>query len=70
MIKVHVFHTGSVKVDQAIYLSHMDFDHTSGLRLVRNAKAVFASKEELEDENCVAVLANHDSSVEEQVIEL
>lgn len=33
----------------AIYLSHMDFDHTSGLRLVRNASVVFASKEELAD---------------------
>lgn len=33
----------------AIYLSHMDFDHTSGLRLVKDAKHVYASKEEIQD---------------------
>ena len=32
-----------------VFLSHMDFDHTSGLQLVRDAKRFMASKEELED---------------------
>ena len=33
----------------AVYLSHMDFDHASGIRLVKNAKAFYASKEEIAD---------------------
>lgn len=33
----------------AVYFSHMDFDHTSGMRLVRNAKAFYASREEITD---------------------
>lgn len=32
-----------------IYFSHMDFDHTSGLRLVKNAKHIMAAREEIED---------------------
>lgn len=32
-----------------IFFSHMDFDHTSGLRLVKNAKHIMASREELRD---------------------
>jgi glyoxylase-like metal-dependent hydrolase (beta-lactamase superfamily II) len=34
---------------KAVYLSHMDFDHTSGLRLVKHAQGFYASKEEIED---------------------
>lgn len=34
-----------------IFFSHMDFDHTSGLRLLSNAKKVLASKEEIDDSN-------------------
>lgn len=30
----------------AVYFSHMDFDHTSGIRLVKDAKAFYASEEE------------------------
>lgn len=33
----------------AVYLSHMDFDHTSGLRLVKNAGGFYASEEEQAD---------------------
>lgn len=33
----------------AVYFSHMDFDHTSGMRLVKNAKAFYASREEIAD---------------------
>lgn len=29
-----------------VFLSHMDFDHTSGLRLVKNAKAIRTAEEE------------------------
>ena len=32
-----------------IFFSHMDFDHTSGLRLVQNAKHIMASEEEIKD---------------------
>lgn len=32
-----------------VFFSHMDFDHTSGLRLVREAKRIMASEEELAD---------------------
>lgn len=32
-----------------ILFSHMDFDHTSGLRLVRDAKRIMAAKEEIAD---------------------
>lgn len=32
-----------------IFLSHMDFDHTSGLRLVKDAKHIMAAKEEIAD---------------------
>lgn len=32
-----------------IFFSHMDFDHTSGLRLVRDAKHIMAAKEEIAD---------------------
>lgn len=32
-----------------VFFSHMDFDHTSGLRLVRDAKRIMAAREELED---------------------
>lgn len=32
-----------------IFFSHMDFDHTSGLRLVKDAKRIMAAKEEIED---------------------
>ena len=31
----------------AVYLSHMDFDHTSGLRLVQDAGGFYASAEEI-----------------------
>lgn len=34
---------------QAVYLSHMDFDHTSGLRLVKNVPAFYASRQEMAD---------------------
>lgn len=34
-----------------IFFSHMDFDHTSGLRLVTNAKKIMAAKEEIDDSN-------------------
>lgn len=33
----------------AVFLSHMDFDHTSGLRLVKHAKGFYASTEEIAD---------------------
>ena len=33
----------------AVYFSHLDFDHTSGIRLVKNAKAFYAAKEEITD---------------------
>lgn len=33
----------------AVYFSHLDFDHTSGIRLVKNAKAFYASREEIAD---------------------
>lgn len=33
----------------AVFFSHMDFDHTSGLRLVKNAKRIMAAKEEIAD---------------------
>lgn len=36
------------KVD-AVFYSHMDFDHTSGMRLVKEAKAFYTAKEELAD---------------------
>lgn len=32
-----------------LFFSHMDFDHTSGLRLVQNAKHIMAAEEELAD---------------------
>ena len=32
-----------------VFFSHMDFDHTSGLCLVREAKRIMAAREELED---------------------
>lgn len=32
-----------------VFLSHMDFDHTSGLRLLKGASRVMASEEELAD---------------------
>lgn len=32
-----------------VFFSHMDFDHTSGLRLVQEAKRIMASEEELAD---------------------
>lgn len=32
-----------------LFFSHMDFDHTSGLRLVQGAKRILAAKEEIED---------------------
>ena len=32
-----------------IFFSHMDFDHTSGLRLVKDAKHIMASEEEIKD---------------------
>ena len=34
---------------KAVYLSHMDFDHTSGLCLVRHAGGFYASREEIKD---------------------
>lgn len=34
-----------------IFFSHMDFDHTSGLRLVTDAKHIMAAKEEIDDSN-------------------
>ena len=34
---------------KAVYLSHMDFDHTSGLRLVIHAKGFYAAREEMAD---------------------
>ena len=34
-----------------IFFSHMDFDHTSGLRLVADAKRVMAAKEASDDPN-------------------
>lgn len=33
----------------AVYFSHLDFDHTSGIPLVKNAKAFYASTEEKKD---------------------
>lgn len=32
-----------------LFFSHMDFDHTSGLRLVKNVKRIMAAEEELAD---------------------
>lgn len=32
-----------------IFFSHMDFDHTSGLRLVQDAKRIMAAREEMAD---------------------
>ncbi len=32
-----------------IFFSHMDFDHTSGLRLVQEARHIMAAKEEIAD---------------------
>lgn len=32
-----------------LFFSHMDFDHTSGLRLVKDAKRILAAKEEITD---------------------
>lgn len=32
-----------------LFFSHMDFDHTSGLRLVKDAKQIMAAKEEIAD---------------------
>lgn len=32
-----------------LFFSHMDFDHTSGLRLLKGVKNILASREELED---------------------
>lgn len=32
-----------------LFFSHMDFDHTSGLRLVKDARRILASKEEIAD---------------------
>lgn len=32
-----------------IFFSHMDFDHTSGLRLVKDVKRIMAAKEEIAD---------------------
>lgn len=32
-----------------VFFSHMDFDHTSGLRLVKDAKRIMAAKEEIAD---------------------
>lgn len=32
-----------------VFFSHMDFDHTSGLRLVQDAKRILAAKEEIAD---------------------
>lgn len=32
-----------------IFFSHMDFDHTSGLRLVKDAKRIMAAEEEIAD---------------------
>lgn len=32
-----------------LFFSHMDFDHTSGLRLVKDAKRIMAAKEEIAD---------------------
>lgn len=32
-----------------IFFSHMDFDHTSGLRLVKSAKHIMAAREEIAD---------------------
>ena len=34
-----------------VFFSHMDFDHTSGLHLIKNAKSIMAAKEEIEDSN-------------------
>ena len=34
-----------------VFFSHMDFDHTSGLRLVKDAKQIMAAKEEIKDSN-------------------
>lgn len=34
---------GKILIDAA-YLSHMDFDHTSGLALVKNAKKIMAAE--------------------------
>lgn len=33
----------------AVYLTHLDFDHTSGLRLVQDARSFYASQEEIAD---------------------
>lgn len=32
-----------------LFFSHMDFDHTSGLRLVRDARRIMAAEEEIAD---------------------
>ncbi len=32
-----------------VFLSHMDFDHTSGLRLVKDARHIMAAREEIAD---------------------
>lgn len=74
-----------------IFLSHMDFDHTSGLRLVMEAKHIKAAKEEIADSRKyfyryvkstwdfsggyglyteIHKRANHDPTIQEQVIEL
>ena len=34
---------------KCVYFSHLDFDHTSGIRLVKNAKCFKASAEEIQD---------------------
>ena len=40
------FHSSDIDY---VFLSHLDFDHTSGLRLVKDAKNFFASEEEIKD---------------------
>lgn len=34
---------------KAVYLSHMDFDHASGICLVKNAGGIYAAEEEIKD---------------------
>ena len=49
-VDYHLAELGLCPADlDCIFFSHMDFDHTSGLRLVKGAKRIMASKEEIAD---------------------
>lgn len=47
-VDTHLARLGLTSADiEAVYLSHMDVDHASGLRLVKTVKHIYASRDEI-----------------------